>query len=166
MRDSEHWQVVEQVVSANDGTLVGKTRLQKTIYLLQALGLGTSYDFEYHHYGPYAEGLAEDVEWAKFLGNLKTKEKPGHHQVPYTIFETTQPAPTVVGELSFSNAKSVLIRLEKYPAVVLELAATLHFLRASSTTVDAEKELKIRKPDKAASERLANAKSLLRELGL
>ena len=166
MADEDRWHVLEQVISANGGSIAGKTRLQKTMYLLQSLGLETDYEFEYHHYGPYAEGIVEDIEWAKFLGGVKSEERPGHHSVPFTVFETKSLTPNVIAGLSATRLRNILGQLAVCPAVVLELAATLHFLRINGFPENAEKELKVRKPDKAAANRLQAAKKLLVDLKL
>lgn len=49
------------VAAVPGGELVGKVRLQKTVYLLDQLGLNSGFSYEYHHYGRYSEELAEQV---------------------------------------------------------------------------------------------------------
>jgi uncharacterized protein len=166
MADNQRWMALEQIVALNGGVLVGKTRLQKTIYLLQSKGLNIGYDFEYHHYGPYSEGVAEDIKWAEFLGQLTGRPEMGFHDVPYTVFETKSLPPNSILGSSSDAVKSILGILEKHSAVVLELAATLLFLRKNGYATDSEEELKVRKPSKAAPERLEKARGLLRELNL
>ena len=46
---------VTALVNLNGGRIVGKTRLQKTVYLLKECGIDLGFDFDYHHYGPYSE---------------------------------------------------------------------------------------------------------------
>ena len=46
------------------GKLVGRTRLQKVAYLTQLAGFARDFPFEYRHYGPYSEELAEAMEIA------------------------------------------------------------------------------------------------------
>ena len=43
---------VAKVIELNGGELIGRTRLQKTFYFLERLGVGFGFDFQYHHYGP------------------------------------------------------------------------------------------------------------------
>ena len=38
-----------RIVAAADGELVGRTRLQKTAFLLELAGLGTGFEFKYKH---------------------------------------------------------------------------------------------------------------------
>ncbi len=166
MSDSQRWIALEQIIALNGGMLVGKTRLQKTIYLLQNKGLNLGYDFEYHHYGPYSDGVSEDIKWAEFLGQLKSTNALGFHDVPYTIFETKLAVPDLVNGWDAGSLRSILIVLERHSAVVLELAATFLFLKLHGYASDAEEELKVRKPSKAVPARLEKALELLRDLDL
>jgi len=43
---------VIHLIRLNGGRVIGKTRLQKTAYLLESIGRGFSLEFDYHHYGP------------------------------------------------------------------------------------------------------------------
>jgi len=53
----EREQIVAAVVAAARGPLIGRVRLQKTVYLLDRVGLNSGFDYEYHHYGPYSRDL-------------------------------------------------------------------------------------------------------------
>jgi uncharacterized protein len=53
---------IPSLVVAAGGQVPGRVRLQKIVYLLDQIGLESGFTFEYHHYGPYSEGLAEQVE--------------------------------------------------------------------------------------------------------
>src|SRR5262245_17247339 len=58
----EKYQWLAAVVAAHPNMrIVGRTRLQKTIRLLQRLGLPTDYEYVTHFYGPYSEGVQADV---------------------------------------------------------------------------------------------------------
>ena len=61
---------VPGLVRAAGGEVVGKVRLQKLVYLLEQLGLISGYSFEYRHYGPYSEELADQVEDDVVFGRL------------------------------------------------------------------------------------------------
>ena len=84
---------LSSMVLLGGGEVVGKTRLQKMAYLLEAKGIGFgSLDFDYHSYGPFSSELAFAAEDAESLGFLVTEEHPGFHEVPYTVFKTTEKA--------------------------------------------------------------------------
>ena len=64
------------------GTVEGKTRFQKLIFLAQReFGLKAAYEFQKHHYGPYSFGLSDD---------LKTLEDWGYIRVETKYFETNE----------------------------------------------------------------------------
>jgi uncharacterized protein len=49
---NEHARYVAELIALNGGEIIGKIRLQKIAYLLEAAGLGIGLDYDYHHYGP------------------------------------------------------------------------------------------------------------------
>ena len=42
---------------------IGRTTLQKLVYFLNVTGVPMRYRFDIHHYGPYCDDIASDVEW-------------------------------------------------------------------------------------------------------
>jgi uncharacterized protein len=154
------------IVALSGGKLVGRTRLQKTAYMLDQLGLRSGLDYEYHYYGPYALALAEGWNTAREENRLDLEDVLGRHLVPYTIFRTTEPGPARLGSLPAAKAKAIVERLGRESDLVLEVAATMHFLSQRPDIDDAELEVKRRKPLKATHERVVAAIALLKELGL
>lgn len=44
------------------GTVTGRKKLQKAVYLAQQMGFpGLEERFDYHHFGPYSEALAAEL---------------------------------------------------------------------------------------------------------
>ena len=158
--------IVVGVVALNDGQLVGKTRLQKTIFLLEACGLECGIDFDYHNFGPFSSDVAIAVDDARDMGLLRVDERYGYHAVPYAIFETEENAPQGLGNLSAATVRRILQDLSQYSALELEVAATVHYLRETEYGDDAIEEVKVRKPVKASRERLERSLQLLGGLGL
>lgn len=163
---SEPWDIVVGVVALNGGELTGKTRLQKTLYLLDACGLESGFSYEYHHFGPFSASLAEAADDAWTLGNLHQETCQGKYEVPYTVFSTDLPPPGEVGSLPAAAVSGVLKTLRGYTATDLEIAATLHFLRENGYRGKEEDEVVIRKPLKATPERIEKARGLLTGLHL
>lgn len=163
---SEPWEMVTDVVALSGGRLVGKTRLQKTVYLLDACGLGSGFDFEYHHFGPFSAELAEAADGAWVMGTVDQEPRTGSHGVPYVIFSTTAPKPGALGGMTAAEAERLLTLMGQHSALDLEVAATLHYLRANGYGDGAEAELIVRKPLKATQERIDTAKRLLAQLNV
>lgn len=163
---NEPWDIVVGVVALNGGELVGKTRLQKTLYLLDACGLGSGFSYEYHHFGPFSAALAEAADDAQTLKRLVQETRQGSYEVPYTVFRTDVAAPEAVGTLSAVAVSDMLRMLRGYTAIDLEIAATLHYLRENGYQGGEEQEVVVRKPLKATPERIEKAKGLLTNLHL
>jgi len=54
----ERFQWLAAIIAAHPGNkVIGRTRLQKTVKLLQRLGVTTDFTYKLHHYGPYNEDL-------------------------------------------------------------------------------------------------------------
>lgn len=165
----ELYKLVTALVALNGGEIIGKTRLQKTVYLLDQCGLGSRCHYDYHYYGPFSSEIAEAADDAITLGLLNYHDNPGFHAVPYRVYETVdqqdETIPAVIGELPQSTIKSELAVMNNYSAIELELAATIRYLRCLGSA-DAIAEVKQLKPAKAAPERLERAEKLLQKLGL
>lgn len=89
----ERFQFLAGVIAAHhDHQIIGRTRLQKTVRLLQRLGAPLDYDYMLYFYGPYSEGLQAEIG---ILENLKlVEEKPVQKdgQPSYYILHALEPA--------------------------------------------------------------------------
>src|SRR5580704_1150437 len=65
--------------------VIGRTRLQKTVWLLQRLGLPTDYVYSLHFYGPYSEEVKSDIGFAEQLGLISEEQKVGMNGTEYFI---------------------------------------------------------------------------------
>jgi hypothetical protein len=153
-----------RIVREAGGELVGRTRLQKVVYLTQLAGFGVEFDFEYRHYGPFSEDLATGMEIAAGLHVVDEEEKRADWGGWYSIYRATARTPMVEspGRSSFVAAAAQI------GAIELELAATAAFLYAKEGIVppvgdpwEATRQLK---PDKAGHGRLKLAKAAYRKL--
>jgi uncharacterized protein YwgA len=148
---------VVQIVSDSGGRVVGRTKLQKIAYLLEAAGLGEGFSFEYRHYGPYSEDLTSAARSAKLLGVLREEERATTWGGFYSIYTTS-----VDARSESARTQLAKIAVDADP-IELELAATAAFL-ASEGNDDPWGETAKRKPEKASPSRLSCAKSLYRQL--
>jgi uncharacterized protein len=154
------------IVEAAGGELVGRTRLQKIGYLLELVGLGAGFEFEYHHYGPYSEELATGIDIAAAFDKVKEDVRPATWGGAYSVFRT-------LGKATESNEARLAFvsKAKEIDSIELELAATAAFLFAEEgvgheNQLNPWAETRKRKPTKAADGRLekaANAYALLRE---
>ena len=158
--------IVVAIVALNGGELVGRTRLQKAAFLLEEIGMNSGLEFDYHRYGPFSADLAAGWDEAYAEGRLKLSERLGSHEVPYTIFSANMTPPARLGDLDADKARDLLSTLQRYSDVVVELAATIVYLRQHGFHETALDEVKVRKPLKATDDRLKKATDLISCLNL
>ncbi|MDE0212283.1 MAG: hypothetical protein OXJ64_20680 [Boseongicola sp.] len=161
--------IVVTVLSLNDGEIVGRTRLQKVVYLLDCCGADLGLFFTYHHYGPYSFDLTDGWVDAEANGLITVEERLGRHAVAYSVFRTAVPkgeAAGSLGELQPDRCTELLKKMGDVSDITLELAATMVYLRRAAREADVIGELKARKPLKATDRRIGEAEELLGQLGL
>jgi uncharacterized protein YwgA len=158
------------VLDLAGGEIVGRVRLQKIFFLLDNLGLDSGLEYEYHHYGPYSDELADELFDATCSGLVEERHAYRLYDgARYSVFHLTQSAPGVsgqVGGLPRDEAVAFVDLFKDTDATVLELAATIVWLRDHEEVEDWEAELKTRKGSKASDARIQKATSLLAEVGL
>lgn len=144
-------------VVAIAGDLVGRTRLQKTVALLEMAGVGYGFEFEYYKYGPYSEDLSISLDRAVDLRYVQESQRLASWGGRYSEFRpTVRPVPAT------PPARQQLVRIAREAdSVALELAVTAAFL-ARQNVGDAWNEVARRKPEKASF--LPKAKLLYRQL--
>lgn len=161
--------VLAQIFQAGDEEITGRIRLQKIAYLLQQKGEGLDLFFTYHHYGPYSRELAASLERGVAFGEIEERELDTAFGTTYSAFSRKkrvgEPAEHV-GSLPMSEAKRWMDMLKHQPSVILELAATIHWL-IHKEGVDAWRdELKARKALKATDKNISRAQRVLNDMGL
>jgi uncharacterized protein YwgA len=160
---------VPSLVVAAGGELVGKIRLQKAVYLLDQIGLDSGFAYEYRHYGPYSEELAEQVEDDVVFGCLEAEQRRRVSDgVPYVAYRARRPGSggRLDAHLSAERIHGALAEMQQRPATVLELAATMHWLAVVEDLADWREELVRRKGSKTENGRDRQAMELLRTLRL
>jgi uncharacterized protein YwgA len=146
-----------------EGKIVGRTRLQKEVKLLQRLGFPTDYSYTIHFYGPYSESLQGDI------GLLEAFDL-----VEETIDETKDGNPYYTlrikkrdGLPSVDEFEDKVACLADSPTVVLELAATYDAFREEGSDHDESIErLRRKKGSKCDGGNQEKALALLNSLGL
>ena len=163
--------IIANVIGAGGGRIAGRVRLQKTLYLLDQMGMGSGFSYAYHHYGPYSAELSEAVADATAFNLVhEFVDRRASDGVSFSIYESSHPhggqSSRRLGELDMSEASIALERMQSCSSTVLELAATIHWLRTREDISDWQAELRRRKGVKASCERTQQAVELLGKLGL
>ncbi len=135
----EGYRWLADVIAAHtDGQIYGRTRLQKTIKLLQSLGLPTGYGYMNYFYGPYSENLQADLRLVQQLGLVTEEQQQSRDGSEYYVFTAKQPAGAEIDP--YRPAIELLSNAE---TVVLELAATFQAFQELGLG-DAEATLRLR----------------------
>lgn len=162
---------MRRLLEAAGGEIVGKVRLQKIVYLLDQLGMNSDFSYDYHHYGPYSEELADEADSNVIFGQIREEvRRRVSDGVPYSVFSLTDLDDdgdrNTLGDLPFAEARDALTAMGNYSATVLELAATIHWLSSIEQVDDWRGELVRRKGVKTEGGRADEALQLLTELEL
>ncbi|WP_437968911.1 hypothetical protein WMF04_06325 [Sorangium sp. So ce260] len=153
-------QKAAEIVRDAGGEVVGRTKLQKIAYLLELAGLGEGFPFEYRHYGPYSEELADAIQVARVFGLVNEEERPATWGGSYSIFRT----PPKLGAPPGGPRAAFAELAARIDSIELELAATAAYLHAVEGHDDPWEETARRKPEKAKGGRLDRAKDAYRQL--
>lgn len=168
MIEREH--IVAAVVAAAGGKLTSRIRLQKSVYLLDQLGLDSGFDYDYHHYGPYSRDLDNAAEDAKAF-DLMDEEYAYRVRdgARYSIFRLKRDVKAIeqaYGKLGREKTVELARRFAQTNVTILELAATVDWLWREEKISDWQSEIKKRKSIKTENGRLDQALELLVALNL
>lgn len=160
----ENYYWVAGVVAAHPSRqLYGRTRLQKTIKLLQRKGLPTTYRFSNYFYGPFSEALQADVKLLEALDLIKEDTREAADGTVYYVFSVVD-QPKLPSIEQFRGEIDAVSRADP---VVLEVAATYDaFREQGSDHVEALDQLRRKKGAKCGGGREAAALALLQQIGL
>jgi uncharacterized protein YwgA len=145
---------VAQIIGDAGGEIVGRTKLQKTAFLLTLAGFENRFRFGYKHYGPFSEDLAETAELAAAFDLISERQQQAAWGGTYSVYTVQSVEPS-----EQSGRVGLAREAARSDAVLLELAATAAYL-AQEGKPQPWAETARRKPDKAADGRLDRAKEL------
>lgn len=162
----KHDKLVADVIAAAGGEVVGRIRLQKILYLLDSLGMNADAEFQYYHYGPYSRRLDDALDRAKAFLNVTEKTRFRSDGVAYSVFSSKASAPNKIGDLDLATARGLITLMKSATSTVIEVAATIHWLRHREEQGDWRDELIRRKGAKTEGGRIDKALALLSDLKL
>jgi hypothetical protein len=148
-----------EIIRDAGGQIVGRTKLQKIAFFLEAAGVGGGFPFRYKHFGPYSDQLAAATQHASALRLISETESVSAWGGLYSTFYSAMP----LGAAQDVTRVQLAREMVSADAVELELAATAAYL-AHEGVLDPWAETKRRKPDKADGGRLDKARQLYARL--
>ena len=134
----ENYVEVLRLIDFAGGSVVGRKKLQKLVYLAQQRGWPFPEVFRYHLYGPFSEQLANEIEEMKSYGFVDEQKQSGHGSAfCCSLTEQGRELITKYGSLATPDAaKELIARLSQRDARTLELMATMLFLFKCKYTKD------------------------------
>ena len=162
MMERFRW-LAASIAAHPDRKIVGRTRLQKEIRLLQRLKFPTEYSYTLHFYGPYSEGLHADIALLENLGLIEEEGQVSREGTPYYILRAK--AEAALPEIE--DFQKFIDLMDAAELVVLELAATYDMFRTQgSDHKEASERLRRKKGSKCDNGNDKAALALLKKLGL
>jgi uncharacterized protein YwgA len=160
----DNYLLVAGVIEAHpDRQILGRSRLQKTVYLLQRKGLPTDYIFSLQSRGPYSEELRSDKMTISAFGLGVERSWSSDSTGEYFIV-TAFP---VARNTNVDPFRGLVQNLAATDPTVLELAATYEaFREMGSDHDDATRSLTAMEDAPWDARRFELAMGLLRELHL
>ena len=162
MKERFRW-LAAAIAAHPERKVVGRTRLQKEIKLLQRLNFPTEYSYTLHFYGPYSESLHAEISLLESLGLIEEEHQQNQDGVSYYILRA-KPEAEMSEIATFKNYIDIMNEAE---SVVLELAATYDMFRSmGSEHREAMTRLRRKKGSKCDNGNEEQALALLESLGL
>jgi uncharacterized protein len=155
----DRMKVVADIVRDAGGRIVGRTRLQKSIFLLSLAGFEKQFRFAYRHYGPFSESLADVIDLAAAFDLISEQRGESSWGGTYSVY-------SVKGSPGADASPRVRLLRESATAdpILLELAATAGYLFKEEGSKEPWAKTARLKPDKSANGRLERAKNLYHQL--
>jgi len=157
--ESLYW-LATIIASHPNHEVLGRSRLQKTIWLLQRAGLPTDYSYSLHFYGPYSEELRSIVRLAVQLRLVTETPSLALDGTEYFVLraESSETLPDL------GRMRLPLQLLAEQDSIVVELAASYDaFRKMGLSSREALLSMRAKKCDECHE---ARALDLVQKLGL
>jgi uncharacterized protein YwgA len=148
-----------------DRKIKGKKRLQKLAFLLKTAGAKCDVHFDIRDYGPFSREIATAAQFLALKGRVVETEEPiGASGTFVTVYKVQANSDGTIRPLA-EKYKQILRRLDRYPTVDLEVAATFQFFRATGLAPEAARKKTIElKPVKASPQVMRNVNKILESI--
>jgi uncharacterized protein len=169
-----HYGVVVRIAESLKNTQLGKTKLQKLVFLMQELkAVPSDYRFHFYTYGPYSSSLTGDVSYLDAIGGLNIRQYlpfGGYEIVPGNDADSFLAKSTPFLDEHKDNIDAIIEQFGHKSAQDLELIATLVYIARYEPSftpgddqflINRARELK----PKFAEDKIRSALSKLQEMG-
>ena len=162
--------IVTGIVTLSPRPVAGIPHIHELAYLLHRCGAALDIRFHYDR-GPRSDQLAIGIDDARADRLIRAGQRRTRHGNSYSLFTGLYPKPDMLGDLTATRATAILRHAQNTPQFSFELATSILFLRDDCDYYGKEKispvdEIARRRALTATADRIAQALSLLRHLGL
>ncbi len=128
---------VLQLIDYLGGSIEGRKKLQKLVYLIQHKGGPFKEVFQYHLYGPFSEQLANELEEMRGFGLVEEIKELGvsGHKYRYSLTDDGKKLLQSMPGSGLDPFEELIRDLGQYDARHLELMATCLFLSENSNSI-------------------------------
>lgn len=154
--------VLAIIAALPDRKITGKKRLQKVAFLLKTAGVKCDAHFSIRDYGPFSREIAAAAQSLVLKGRIEEREEPiGASGTFVTVYKLQGATENTFRPLQ-EKYKRLLRRLEDFPTVDLEVAATLQFFKSTGFANEAARRKTIElKPVKTTAQVMRNVPKIL-----
>lgn len=154
--------VLAIIAALPDRKITGKKRLQKVAFLLKTAGVKCDAHFSIRDYGPFSREIAAAAQSLVLKGRIEEREEPiGASGTFVTVYKLQGATENTFRPLQ-EKYKRLLRRLEDFPTVDLEVAATLQFFKSAGLATEAARRKTIElKPVKTTAQVMRNVPKIL-----
>lgn len=137
---------LQAILVAAGGSVLGKKKFQKLVYLAQEQGFYLGYDFDYHFHGVFCSELEGDLRIAESFGVVEQEVQEDEYGNPVLISVAEAVRDDEDDEEFDEDARQglgLVTALKDEPARVLEVLSTIVYLSNKGYTgKDLQSELK------------------------
>jgi uncharacterized protein YwgA len=154
--------VLAIIAALPDRRIKGRKRLQKLAFLLKTSGARCDAHFNIRDYGPFSREIAAAAELLVLKGRIEEREEPiGASSTFMTVYKVQSDAEGTIPPLQ-DKYKQLLRRLNDFPTVDLEVAATLQFFKSVRFAAETARRKTIElKPMKTTPQVMKNVPKIL-----
>jgi len=137
--------LIKKINEKNPSKQIGKTIVQKLVYLLTTEGIG-EFDYSMYHYGPYSAEVSSELDLAKDIGAVEIEWVPskGYFIRPKEIkSKENKLLEELLSDEEKQKISSIVEKYSDFNAIELSIIATALFVRANFSVESDEKLVEI-----------------------
>ena len=120
---------IKTLIEKVGGTVNGRKKLHKLVYLLQHSGDNLGYRFVFHNYGVFSPLLANDLDMGSSMNAIEQKIIPGSNAYKISLSETA--SKMIINDDLSSKSEEIIEVLKNKEPQLLEALSTIVYLNSN-----------------------------------